>query len=215
MSLIRGLLKGADVHILGSAPGAKLAPSGPTGILVAVNGSFLPWPGLIPDIVLLNGDPVVSKGPGPKMTRARLRGQSVGHVLAIADADRIDAFPTLEMDWRSIEAISRDERQAECERATGLRFEANYGKRIPSSGVTALCIAANAGARSISFSGISMAGGYSYDAGAFGRNHVEVDTLALQALGFDMDDLDPASIHYLPMAHVTDAEAAPSPIAGS
>ncbi|WCP15086.1 hypothetical protein sphantq_03543 [Sphingobium sp. AntQ-1] len=192
-------MAGAHVHVLGSAPGACL-PTGPAPyVLMAVNGSFLPWPTLVPDIVLLNGHTVVSDNPAQQMTRSLMRGRHATHVLAIADMASLDAFATIGLGWDSIEAMDRAARQRACEQATGLRFRGDRGDRIPSSGVTALCIAIDAGATGVTFSGISMEGGYSYAPGDHARKHIDVDRRALQALGLNPDQLDPTLIRQVPI----------------
>lgn len=182
MSLFDTLVADADVHVLGSAPGASLPPSDRAALLVAVNGSFLPWPDLVPDILILNGHTVISDNPAQRLTRDLLRDRRAGHVVAIANLAGLEAFRALGLGWGSVEVIDKAQRQRACERATGLRFRGDSGDRIPSTGVTALCLAILGGARRLSFSGIGLADGYSYVPGAFVRKHVEVDRRALQAL---------------------------------
>lgn len=200
MSQFRTLMAGAHVHVLGSAPGACLPPDDHPYILMAVNGSFLPWPDLVPDILLINGHTVVSADPVQQMTRRAMQGRRVGHMLGIANLAGPEHFAALGLHWDGMEMIDRTQRQQACEQATRLRFPGDRGEHIPSSGVTALCLAINAGVQRLTCSGISLTGGYSYDPGDHVRKHVDVDRRALQALGIDGERLDPALVQMVSVA---------------
>ncbi|WP_322028268.1 hypothetical protein [Burkholderia sp. BCC1981] len=179
-------LEGKSVFVLGSAPGVSLSVRHEDDIVIAINGSLIPFPSIVPDILFINAYTTIARTEVARKTMARLGGLKVRHVVGIETgqglSDMLDALAAAGMQWESASAMTREERRDVTGRAIGRVPDGDRGDAVLSTGVTALAWAVEQRATTIRWDGFSLQGGHSYLPDATNRDHVRVDSEALVRL---------------------------------
>ncbi|MDN7904503.1 hypothetical protein QZM18_10270 [Burkholderia diffusa] len=179
-------LEGKSVFVLGSAPGVSLSSRHENDVVIAINGSGIPFPSIVPDILFINAYTTVARTEVARKTMARIGGLKVRHIIGIETGQGLDemlqALAAAGLQWDSASAMTREERRDVTGRAIGRAPDGDRGDAVLSTGVTALGWAVEQGAVTIRWDGFSLLGGHSYLPDSTNRDHVRVDSEAFVRL---------------------------------
>ncbi len=185
------IVGGRAVFLLGSSPAADIARRPDGAVLIACNGSLTPFPGLVPDILVINSYTVLRKDEVGRASMDALRGRHARHLVLITSGMAFDAMraelSASGLTWDSDEELDKTTRRAIVEATIGHAVASAHGNDVASTGVSALAWARRCGAKSLSQSGISRGRGHSYMPGETPRNHLNADIEVMAALGLDFD----------------------------
>ncbi len=178
LDTLGSLVRGCDVALYGSAPGAAFIPG---KLTVCVNGAALGLGKPPAEITFLNSSTLLDDMPARLGTRDRLRELDAGHVIVIDAAMIMPPIPY--GTWKSASYMALPERNEILGSITGWPIDADaMGEVVPSTGYfAALCLSA-CGARSIEMSGFAFTGGHSYLVENTVRQHIVADRKALDHL---------------------------------
>ncbi len=192
MTPFQTLVSGKDVFVLGSAPSASLDARPPGARVIASNGSLIPFPNLVPDILVVNN--FTARG-GSQVARLSLRGlagRSARHLVAVTGLQPFDtvlaSLASAGLAWDSAEELTIEARNSIVEIALGRPLQGAIGDNTASTGVTALAWAHQSGAASLTLSGISLKGNHSYIDRPTVRKHADIDAEILARLGIVLSE---------------------------